>query len=239
MSYPFPWREFGLLALDMTTGRARSMSVDAAAMWQRANSPPLVLDVDAIPATGPVALVLNHYQRRGLWIAWPAGAVTLAIAARRHCESVHWLVTGELRLAQWRNGGPVLPGSSAILGRVAAAYDLVDLPLTNRHSRMGAVRRLVGHLGRGGVIGVFPEGLRGNSTALVEPEAGFDKLLSHLRRRDFPVAPVGVFEDGERLCVRFGAARAPESADAVMRSIAELLPDHMQGRYGGSRGAVG
>lgn len=223
MSYPFPWREFGALAWSLVTGRRRDMVADAAAMWRRSTRRPLILGAENIPASGPVVLVANHYQRRGLWIAWPAGLITLATAARRSGSPVRWVVTGELRLAQWRNGGPILPGSRLLLRRVAATYGLIELPGTDRFGSAAAVRRVFRRLESGEAVGIFPEGLAKSSSSIGRPAPGFGRLAVLLSKRNIPLVPVAVSESDGRMIIRLGEAAIISDGEIAMRLIENLL----------------
>jgi hypothetical protein len=202
--------------------------------------PPLVEGVQSIGARGALVIAANHYQRRGLWIGWPGAVITQAVAeARPGPWPVHWLVTGGLRFGQTWGRGAEIPGAARILRRVARTYRMGALPLGGVVSRASALREWLGWAEKGEVLGMFPEGLAGNSKGIRTPEAGFDSLCRILSRRNVPLLPTAIFECQDRLHVSFAPTTiGPEelaridAAERVMRSIAELLPEGLRGVYG-------
>lgn len=200
-------------------------------MWALARGTPEAREVERIPDGGPLIVVANHYQRRGLWIAWAAALIGAAVARRRH-DSVAWLTLGELRLLQWRNEGPAIPGSQLVLSRVARTYGFIPLPTGHVERRVAGVKTALHLVEQGGVVGFFPEGAAGRSDELGLPVKGADRLLRLLSRTGAALQPVGVYEDDGRLVARFGPAlTGDQSGDSVMAAIAALLPADMRGRY--------
>lgn len=225
MRYPFPWREFAGLTADLAARRDRSAVDDSASLWRRPGLSSHMLCTDHIPQHGPVVIASNHYQRRGAWIIWGASLITLAVANERHGQGPAWLVTGELQLDQTHNRGPIIPGSESLLNRVSEVYGFISLPVLDRFRRARAIRKLLSVLDAGGVVALFPEGLRGTGGSLQEPEAGFDGLVRHLARREVPIVPVAIYEEGLALCLRFGCRLDGVSdGDDVMEAIRILLP---------------
>ncbi len=217
----------------LVSGAPRSQADDARALWSGIDPAPKVVGMENIPAEGPVLLIANHYQRRGLWIGYPAALITTAVTRRRGRPPC-WLVTGGLRLFQWRNSGPVLPASQWLFDRVAHTYGLVCMPLSDTRRRAGRVRSWMAVLESGGALAVFPEGLGGSSRGLSPPERGFERLSGILLSRyEVGVLPVGIWEDDGVITVRFGELRAaiPGCAEQ-MQTIAELLPERLRGVYG-------
>jgi hypothetical protein len=232
VNYPFPWVTFAKLSVDIAARRQRSALEDGASMWSRAGVMPELCGLDNIPTDGPVVIAANHYERRGLWIAWPAALINSGVAQRRDGVP-HWLSTGELRLFQWRNQGPIVPGSRRILAAVASTYGMVPLPLVDRHGRAAALHRWVRYLKDGRAVGIFPEGLRGRSDQLGPPQEGIDQLLQLLRRLQVPVIPVGVSETEHSMVASFGQqCSADGSAGALMEAIATQLPGNMRCEFG-------
>lgn len=242
--YPFPWDLFAGLVRDLPAGH-RDLGRDAAAMVSRMRPPPAVLGMEHIPTRGGVAVVINHYQRRGLWIGWTGAVVTAAMATRRGAEPpIHWLVTGGLRLCQWRDQGPELPGARAIFGAVARAYGMAALPLTGDTERAGAVHRWITWGRHGHALGIFPEGLEGKSAGLGPPAPGFDTLVRLLVAAGISILPCGIFEEGRRLRVSFGCPLDVTSVESkggrlVMEAIATLLPVSQRGPYDTARVPLG
>jgi Acyltransferase len=234
--YPFPWDLFCRLALQLPSG-SRSLTADAALMSSRISPPPVVEGVDRIPVEGPLVVAANHYQRRGLWIAWPGTVITTELAMRRGQEPpIHWLVTGGIRLFQWKHAGPEVPFSSTMMVAIARIYGMIPLPLDKRIGRATALRTWIRLAESGHAVGLFPEGLAGSSRGLRHPEPGFDALCNALHTRRIPVIPCAIFERGDTLHIRFGPCVTdlsdPEApGDHVMRAISSLLPPSQRGEY--------
>jgi 1-acyl-sn-glycerol-3-phosphate acyltransferase len=214
------------LTHDLIRRRHRSFLADCQAMvaqiagvWE---------DVDYLPSRGPVCLVANHYQRRGLWIGWAGALISVAVADRRHGQTPRWLVLGDL---PWRIGpGTVpFPGARWAFHRVADAWGLVPTTgFRDPGDRAASLRRLI-HLARDSeVIGLFPEGPSGTSDRLRPALPGLGRFLALLQRRGVVVIPVGVREENGKLVARFGSPIDPLSRSAedtelgiqVMRHIA-------------------
>jgi hypothetical protein len=232
--YPFPWKLGTVLARDLPRG-SRSLTDDSRTMIDALSPPPLVYEVEHMPTNGPCLIVANHYERRGLWIAWPGAVISLEVGRRRLADpGVHWLVTGGIRLMQPWNRGPEIPGSRALFRAVARIYGMTALPLDGAGERAAALRSWLACIRSDSVVGLFPEGLRGSSAGLVAPDPEFGRLCAVVRALHCPVLPVGIYENQDRLHIRFGEpfnlpCKSPEQY--VMASIAQLLPLHLRGPY--------
>jgi hypothetical protein len=111
--------------------------------------------------------------------------------------------------------------------------------------RAEAVRRVV-RLAKAGVpaVGLAPEGMDSPDGKLMRPPPGAGRLVAHIAGAGYTLLPVGVYEEGDAFCLRFGEPFAlPETAtgstDAidrevstrVMQSIAALLPERLRGAF--------
>jgi len=236
--YPFPWGRFLGLAMNLPAGH-RSLPADCASMVARITPTLVLLGEHNIPASGPVVLAANHYQRTGLWIAWPGAVITDAVARRRGDDPpLHWLVTGDLQCSQSQGRGPQVPLARPLLEAVARCYQMAALPPRGSTGRAAAVHRWLEWAAKGEALGIFPEGTQGRAGRLRQPESGFDHLVRLLARRAIPVLPVGICELAGAMQICFGepvavGASPPErsSADEVMDAIARLLPESMRGPY--------
>lgn len=127
-----------------------------------------------------------------------------------------------------------------------------SFPVVRHSPDRGALRRAMEILRSGQVLVVYPEGTRVESAGLVAGEPGAAYLAQRLDVRVLPVALVGTrecFPKGARwprrvpvsmrvgrpfrLPLEVGGRRVPaeEAVEAVMLSIAELLPESDRGRY--------
>jgi len=246
-SYSLPLQLLRDLTVSMLTRSLRHGAQDfqgVLAMWP---APPVVDGIEHIPADGPMALIANHYQRRGMWIGFPAGLLAREIMLRRADHaSTHFGVIADLRI-----GGRRIPGSAWVFGRVAEVWGLVPLPTAaaDVRGRAAAVRRILSLAlpaphGMGEPIGIFPEGSAGNSAGLRRALPGTGTLLLLLARGGVPIIPAGAWEAGGVLYARFGpplslhspdGLPAPErdrwARDQAMARLAGLLPRHLRGVY--------
>jgi 1-acyl-sn-glycerol-3-phosphate acyltransferase len=122
------------------------------------------------------------------------------------------------------------------------------VPIERDTADHGALRRALSFLASGEVVGIFPEGHRSRTGALLRGRAGVAFIA---RRSGALVVPVG-FDGSDRagfgrfwdrkVTIRFGepfrapdlaAADEPALTDAIMRRIAVLLPAERRGPYGG------
>jgi 1-acyl-sn-glycerol-3-phosphate acyltransferase len=172
-----------------------------------------VSGVERVPGAGPAILVANHS-------AFLDGPVLFAAAPR----DGRFLVKAELY------GGP--------LGHVLARLDQV--PVNRGRADRTALRAALNALNAGRLVGVFPEGTRGNGD-VSRIHHGVGWLAAHTQA---PVVPVAIFgtsraerrADRRGIDVRFGdpvllPVPGDPSARSTMGAVAEevrvLLAEHV------------
>ncbi len=207
--------------------------------------------VEYLPRSRRFLLVMNHYERPGMNVWWPAFAVSAAAweAQGRPALPLRWIITDRFyRYRLWR-----IPIPQALvswfLARVAARYGLVLVARSPEAaaSRAVTLRRMRCSLEAPDPVPVAstPEGERAGGRTLGEPIPSAGKSLAWLSRGETPVVPVVAFEEAGTLVVRFGAAFVldwPGLAEArrqeeplarqVMDALAALLPPGARGRFG-------
>ena len=239
--YPFPWRIGFALLKDALLGRSRTFRADALGSLRVLEFPPKILQSQYIPETGPALVVTNHYSRPGFAAWW----IALAISAAMPVE-VHWLMT-----SAWTHLGPLAPASRWLFPRLARVYGFTPTPPmppdpAEVADRAQAVRQVL-RVARnpGAVIGLAPEGRDQPAGVLGAPPAGSGRFIRQLAKNCHPILPVGVYEDQDGLCLRFGppfelarlASPIPLEVDGdtsrqVMVAIARQLPERLRGVYG-------
>jgi hypothetical protein len=201
-------------------------------------SPPLkILNPENIPLQGPALLVTNHYARTGFQAWW----IALAISASVPLE-IHWVMTNA-----WTFLGPLTPLSRWVLTRIAHVYGFSAAPAmppqpNEIEARARAVRHVL-EIARSprAVIALAPEGRDqpGGVLGLFPPGAG--RFIEHIAQTCQPIIPIGVYEETDALCLRFGMsfklkkavhASAEERDQFVGRQvligIAGVLPAHLR-----------
>ena len=195
---------------------------------------PIILGVDNLPHHATFVLAANHYQRKGLWILFPAAIMTRIIRERYGPGDppVRWIVT-----ANWPRVrvGPLSfasPGD-ALLPRVADALACypVSFAGSNQTFTAKSLRRILRDAPRSGrPLGLFPEGVGGSAGVFSKPIPGVERLLSHLAGRGMPVVPVCISEKNDQLVFRIGQVistdqllTATDAAILVLSRIRALL----------------
>ncbi len=192
--------------------------------------------IDEVPRSGPLIVAANHASNvDGVLVG---GWLTPALGRR-----IHWL--GKKEMTEWPVIGPL------------ARYGSIH-PVDRARGDAGAFRLAEELLADGQVLVVFPEGTRSANGDLQRPKDGLALLAI---RSGAPILPVGLVDTdrfwpkgrpiwhlGRRVEMHVGRAFTLEEAlgadtmadrraakraatDAIMRRIAELLPDRQRGVY--------
>ena len=255
--YPFPRWQALILGLDLLVlGGRRSFAAEGVRALRALPLQPQVVGLEQLPTSGPLLLVINHYERPGLWTFWSTFLASQAVRQRRgrHAE-IHWLITAETRGTRY---GPLpVPGALMqwVIGRVARGYGLITLPIAPEETaaRAAALRSVLRALRSGDerehVIGLSPEGTGGR--VLREALPGTGEFLLLAARTGAAIVPVGIAERPEHdwaLTATLGApldltlppeitraGRDQWTREVVMRSIARLLPPDLRGFYRDTR----
>ena len=259
--YPFPrWQTLALGVDIFILGRRRSFAAEGTRALRALPLQPQIAGPEYLPTSGPFLLVMNHYERPGLWTFWSTFLASQAVRQRRgrHAE-VHWLITAETRGTRY--GLLPVPGVLMrwVIGRVARGYGLVTLPAAPEETaaRAAALRSVLRALRSGDelahIVGLLPEGT--GSPVLREALPGTGELLLLAARTGAAIVPVGVAERPEHdwaLTATVGApldltlpqevtraGRDQWARTVVMQSIARLLPRDVQGFYRDARSPSG
>jgi 1-acyl-sn-glycerol-3-phosphate acyltransferase len=200
---------------------------------ERLNPKPQILGTENLPPSANFILVANHYQRKGMWILFPAAILTQVI--RQHYgpgdPPVRWMVT-----ANWpriRIGPLSFPSPGDILlPRVADALCCypVSFAGSNQAFTARSIRRILRDAPQSGrPLGIFPEGVGGSAGTFSDPIPGVERLLRHLAKGGMPAVPVCILELEGRLEFRIGGVisaeelqQSPDAGKLVMREIGGL-----------------
>jgi 1-acyl-sn-glycerol-3-phosphate acyltransferase len=235
--YPFPWRIALVLFWAALRSQQRAFQVDARTCSERLSPPLKTINPQNIPTRGPALLVTNHYARSGFRAWWIALAISAVVP-----PEIHWMMTDA-----WAFLGPLAPLSHWVFVRVARVYGFTTTPPMppqprDASARALAVRRVL-EVARasGAVIALAPEGRDQPGGVLGPFPPGAGRFIEQIARHCQPIIPVGVYEDGESLCLCFGPPLlldvGPGSSSLrrdqmigrqVSEAIAGQLPPHLR-----------
>ena len=241
--YGLPKELLPPLGLALLTGERRSFRMDAIRCTRMLQPPLKIYGAENIPGCGPCLVTTNHYARPGFYAWWLALTISAAVPAE-----VHWLITSAWTYPDRLRSATITPLTRWILKRLAQVYGFTNLPPmppdpADIARRAEAVRRVlkVARQSDRALIGLAPEG--GDFAApgqLAQPPPGVGRFMLHLSSLGLEISPVGIFEECECLCLRFGSryqltvlpgllpsARDRHATRQVMDHIAELIPEHL------------
>jgi 1-acyl-sn-glycerol-3-phosphate acyltransferase len=242
--YSYPLYLVWPIVRDWLLGRPRHFQHDARVFTALLGKDLRLSGLENIPADQPIVVTMNHYARRGFGMWWMVFAITGALP-----RSPHLIMTGEL--TRWFRpwGGPI---SRFALPRIARMYGFATMPPMpprpqDVRARAEAVRRVLRYLQehQDAILMLAPEG-RDNveDGSLARPPQGVGRFLLQLSSRGLAVLPVGGWEAGGALNIRFGPAysldlplglgaheRDRVASESSMGHIAALLPQRLRGEY--------
>ena len=242
-----PWKVGASALLSAACSQQRSFRADALRCVAQARLPLQVTGGENIPASGPGLLTLNHYSRPGFQAYWMALAVSSVVPSE-----IHWTMT-----AAWTYDGSLksyllAEASRRLFPRLARTYDFTSMPPmpprpSEAEKRARAVRQVLAVAKRqpSSLLALAPEGQDMPGGRLGRPPAGAGRFLILLAQPGYLFYPVGVYEEGSRLCLNFGPAYILEvppdltrdesdcyAGEAVMQAIACLVPEELRGEFG-------
>jgi hypothetical protein len=229
-----PWKLIFSLGPNIVNRSMTDVDAFTAAIVSGITPKPRIEGVENLPEDPSFVLAANHYQRKGLWILFPAAVLTQVIRERYGPQNppVRWMVT-----ANWprvRLGPLSFPSpGDVLLPRVADALACypVSFAGSNQAFTARSLRRILREAPRANrPLGIFPEGVGGSAGVFTKPIPGVERLLSHLAKAGMTVVPVCISEFEERLIFRIGVSistgelmSAGHAAELVLGRIQSLL----------------
>lgn len=244
-SYRASWPSVIRGIIYILRGERRSLAHDALYAVADMPVPPMVRGEEHIPDGGPLVVAANHYERPGLWMAWPALFVSHLLQERTG-RDVRWLA-----IQEWESFslfGVAVPRDviRAVFERAFGTYGIIamppmDAPMAARAASMRATAREVR---AGAMVGLMPEATVGQTPELLEAREGVGTFLSLLTAGGARILPLGLYEEDDRLVAHFGeplTLDVPRGLDReesdrwvrdrVMHAIRDLLPEVLWGAY--------
>jgi 1-acyl-sn-glycerol-3-phosphate acyltransferase len=226
-------------------GRSRSLARDAALALRGMPSPPLVRGLDNIPESGRLVIVANHYERTGMWMAWPALLIS-NVLWQRTGQDIRWIA-----IQEWESFtlcGIPIPRNwiRRVFERAFSVYGILAMgPDGASHAaRAHSMRAAIGALRHGDTLGLMPEGTVGETPELLAARDGAGAFLLLLVSAGAHIIPAGIYEEEGRMVVSFGSSvdltppctvlkadRDLWARNTAMAAIKDLLPEPLWGVY--------
>lgn len=226
-------------------GRPRSLAHDTSLLMWDLPITPIVRGLDNVPEEGPLVIVANHYERPGLWMAWPAVFVGNCVLSRTGRDT-HWIAIEEwesFQIAGMRISRKI---TRTVFQRAFSTWGMLAMPRpdTSAAARAKSMRAATQEIRAGHIIGLMPEGSVGPTPELLEAREGVGAFLHLMAAAGARILPVGIYEENERMVAHFGepytlsVPRNVEKSERdrwvrehVMYSIRDLLPEPLWGHY--------
>ncbi len=234
-------------------GRRRAFGPDAVRLLRTIQPPPQVEGLELVPHAGSFVTVFNHYYSSTFPSWWGPIVLTALFHALRPLgpQGIHWVMTDAWTYPDRLRQLVCTPLSHWAFLRLAHTYDLLPMPpMPPRpqevEARARSVRQALAAVQQESppIFGISPEGHDSPGAALMVPPAGVGRFLLHLGASGLAFLPVGVYEEGAQLQVRFGPPfrlQPPPglpkhvldrwSADRALLAIGRLLPPAFWGAY--------
>jgi 1-acyl-sn-glycerol-3-phosphate acyltransferase len=233
VSYSVPWDLILGLGPHIVNRTATSVDAFTAGICERLEPAPRIEGIENLPKSATFVLVANHYQRKGMWILFPAAILTQVI--RRHYgpgdPPVRWMVTANWPRVKVGPFSFASPGD-ILLPRVADALGCYPVSFAGANQAFTArsIRKILRDAPRSArPLGIFPEGVGGSAGSFSRPIPGVDRLLRHLGKAGMPAVPVCIAEAEGCLRFRIGEAMsagelrvADDPAELAMQRVAGL-----------------
>jgi hypothetical protein len=206
VQYNFPWAIIPGLISAILRKSNRSFRVDTEYLMTRIYPPVDFIGSIKFLDEKPLLLTVNHYSHPGFSIMWAA------IAISHHVPfDVHWLMTNAWVYPNPLQNMVLKPLSHWILGEISRIYQFTSMPPmpptpADAANRVMAIRNLFDYARniKMPVIGIAPEGRDIPDGILGWPPSGTGRLIFELSKKGFSILPIGAYEEGDTLHIRFG-----------------------------------
>ncbi len=212
----------------------------------------VLLGRENIPQAGPAVITMNHYARPGFRSYWLALAISAAVPGE-----IHWIMAAAWTEQRWWKSFWWTPATHFVFKEIAHVFDFTTMPpmppdpdqaawrAQSVRQVLRTIRNCRDEAGKtSAIIGLAPEGGDARDGLLSLPPPGSGRFIEQMIQYGLMIHPVGVFIDRRGLCVNFGPAYQPESAETasradrdrqisnqVMERIAVLLPVELRGGF--------